>query len=242
MVVGLIILAGAVTVMAKISFSGIENVRSIRLNQQMRSAMDFIHRDLQRAGYVNTWDAAVVASGTPLATVYNGAALIVMSDIGVIGLDDTQSGTPTPTSEHTCADSNTDTVLECPCITYRYDKDEDGEIDAEEVYGIRLHEGAIETSTSADCTAGSWDDISDDNIYITKLTFELDPNSFVWEIEGDGVDLDADGIADCQTGETCFARRKINVVMEGRLTSDDAITISLRDEIKIKNDHYYTMP
>jgi len=230
--VGALILAGAVTLFAKISFSGLENTRSMRLNQQLRESMDFIRRDLQRAGYVLSWPAA-----PPTGTA---ADLLVdaIGDFGKVTIGATEL-TSLPTYVGAAESSN--------CILYSYDFTDaagtgssDGVLDSGDLFGVRLNDGAVETSVGlSSCDDNpAWKDISDPSVTVTALTFELDPDdSVVWVVEEGGVVE-----ADCGAGDTCFARRKINVVLEGQLVSDAAVTVRLRDEVKIKNDHYYTRP
>ena len=171
--------------------------------------MDYMRRDLQRAGYIST-GATVVDSAVELAE---------MGDFGVI-------------------------TIGANCVAYSYDLLEDTAQDDSDLLGFRLNNGVLQSATNeADCDGGgNWEGISDANVTITSLTFTLDPSSIIYEANGDGVDLDGDGFADCQSGEICLARRRINIVLVGELSSDDTVTVSLRDDVKIKNDHYYTMP
>jgi len=231
LVVGSLVLAGALTLFAKISFSGLENTRSMRLNQQLRESMDFIRRDLQRAGYVlSSWpDVSDEAAVALLVTT--------IGDFGKITIGATEL-----TSLATYAGA----AVSDGCILYSYDFTDDagtgssdGVLDSGDLYGIRLNNGAVEVGVGVtSCADGAWKDVTDSSVAITALTFELDTaDSVVWVVEeGDSVEVD------CDADDTCFARRKINIVLEGELVSDSAITVRLRDEVKIKNDHYYTRP
>jgi len=60
--VGLVIVSGALTLFAKISFSGLENTRRVQLNEQLRSTLNLMHKDLQRAGYVDAADGAATVA------------------------------------------------------------------------------------------------------------------------------------------------------------------------------------
>lgn len=219
--VGSLIVAGALTVFAKISFSGLENVRMVRLNEQLRSNLDVIRRDLQRAGYVDAWEAGV-------ATEIGDLQLAAMGTFGTITLGGN------------CADGDGDGAVECDCISYSYDRDRDFEQDDNEMFAFRLTGTEIERDTnSATCGGGlGWEAVTDDEVSIETLSFELDPSSTITELD-DNVGND-DGT--CESGEVCLARRKINVVLEGSLSADSDFTVRLRDEIKVRNDHYYTMP
>jgi len=217
--VGALIMAGAITLFAKISFSGLENVRMVRLNEQLRSTLDVIRRDLQRAGYVDAWEAGV-------ATEIGDLEVAAMDTFGTI------------TFGGACADGDGDGADECDCITYSYDRNRDFEQTAGEIFGFQLNGTEIRRDISdAVCGGGAgWEGVTDGEVNIEVLSFELDPNSTITEV-GDG-----NGDGTCESGETCLARRKINVVLEGSLSADSDFTVRLRDEIKVKNDHYYTMP
>ncbi len=229
--VGALVMAGAITLFAKISFSGLENTRSIRLNQQLRATLDFIHRDLQRAGYVKAFDPALPASVASWNVQdadgnYTGRAAMAAT-IGQFGV----------------------ITIVGNCIDYSYDLDKDGALTLagvgtdSESFGFRLNAGAVQSGTSANCTtgAGTWRDITSAEVTITALTFTEDAaDSITYEVVGDEVDGDGDNFADCDVvGETCLHRRKINIVLTGALASDATVTVSLRDDVKIKNDRYF---
>lgn len=219
--VGSLIVAGALTVFAKISFSGLENVRMVRLNEQLRSNLDVIRRDLQRAGYVDAWQAGV-------ATTIDDLQVAAMGTFGTITLGGA------------CADGDGDGALECDCISYSYDRNRDFTQDADEVFAFRRNGTEIERDTIDGACAGGagWQAVTDSEVNIEVLSFELDPSSTITELD-DSIGND-DGT--CESGEICLARRKINVVLEGSLSADSDFTVRLRDEIKVKNDHFYTMP
>ena len=226
--VGSIILAGAITLFAKISFSGLENVRMVRLNEQLRNTLDIIGKEIQRAGFVNAWP--------PGSTTFADLDFTAMDDFGAITLGGN------------CADGDGDGAVECDCIAYSYDADEDGAFPpagatfGTENFAFRLNANAIERDTvDGKCAGGAgWEDISDGEVFITALTFELDPGSTDVEVGDGDVDGNDDGI--CDVGETCLARRKINIVLEGQLTADATFTVRLRDEVKVRNDHFYIKP
>jgi len=221
--VGLIILAGVVTVVAKTTFSGLENVRAVQLNQQIRGTMDLIRRDLQRAGYVEAW--------TP------GSATVTTSTLDMDAIN--TFGTVTLTG--TC--TTTGGVTTCTCILYSYDRNADGVKGDSgagfELYGFRLNNGAIETrrsGTTHNCTSGQWWDLTDASVNVTALGFEHDLlDSTTYYINGTG-----NGSTACPSGEVCLDRRKINISVTAELSSDSAVKVQISNEVKIKNDHYYT--
>ncbi|MEZ0153238.1 MAG: prepilin-type N-terminal cleavage/methylation domain-containing protein [Candidatus Reddybacter sp.] len=212
MTVGLVILAGAITLFAKISFSGLENTRRVQLNEQLRSALNLIHKDIQRAGYVDASDGATGVADVDVVT------MSLFGSIVIGGAND--------------------------CITYSYDFDGNNIQDAGEIFGFRLNGGAIERDTSAATCGiggGGWEDFTDSGVTITALTFS-DARSSEYEVSRDGNDNGA-----CDSGETCLARRIIDVVISGHVAQEDpndasTLVVTLRDEIKVKNDRYYTVP
>ena len=240
--VGALVTAGAITLFAKISFSGLENVRMVRLTEQLRSTLDVMRRDLQRAGYVDAWETGVATEITHLK----------VAEMGTFGVISTGG---------TCADSDGDGFDECDCIAYSYDYDKDFTQNASDIFGFRLNGAAIQRDIAdAACVGGAgWQAVTDGEVNIELLTFEIEQPPA--EVADDGVG-DDDGLCeageactpnpvevgngdrdgDCESGETCLARRKINIVLEGSLAADPAFTVRLRDEIKVKNDHYFTMP
>ena len=223
--VSLMILAGVLTLYTQISFSGVENIRSMHLNQQLRSGLDRMHRDLQRAGYVQLWPAGKVISAG-----FKHDAIELFGRITLGGI---------------CDDTDGDGASECSCISYSYDLNDDGEKNpVGESLGFRLHKGALESGKSiADCEGGgTWRDMNDGEVKINRLSFELDPlSNIAHEIDGDG-----DGV--CESGEVCSAKRKINIIFNGELFAKkkgplyQGIRLYLRDEVKLKNDHYFTAP
>ncbi len=229
--VGSLIVAGALTVFAKISFSGLENVRMVRLNEQLRGTLDLMRRDIQRAGYVEAWQGG---------------------DTTVDDLDTTAMGLFGIIEVNAAGD----------CITYSYDYVKDAAQATNEIFGFRLVGTEIRRkTTSAACTEGEADwpsPITDSEVVIDILSFERDLGATPIEVDdgvgdGDGVCdagenctsfvvLNSDGDSLCETGETCLTRRKINVVLEGSLAADSDVTVRIQDEIKVKNDRYFTMP
>ena len=68
--IGLLILAGVLTMYVSIVKSDSDNLKSIRLNQDMRAAMGLIVRDLRRAGY-NSGAAADLLTGAAVKPFQN---------------------------------------------------------------------------------------------------------------------------------------------------------------------------
>lgn len=259
--VGLIILAGVVTVVSKTTFSGLQNVRSVQLDQQLRGAMDFIQRDLQRAGYVKAWDPDPLDASPELLDYLDFDAISLFG----------------PVTLGTC------TAGLCECVLYSYDRDNDGlqgvgpagtpgtgqDNDNFELFGFRLDavSNAIEMRVSGDaheCNSGGWQDITDASVSVTALSFEhgivedinpapplyydtVNDNIKTYTVRdegGDSCESDATppDTCTCGSGDTCLDRRKLNIVIDGELASDASVTFRIRNQVKIKNDYYYVVP
>jgi len=216
--IGLLIMAGAITLFAKISFSGLENTRRVQLNEQLRSTLNLMHKDIQRAGYVDAADGA--------ATVL-AVDTVQMALFGVITIGNAAGE---------AANS---------CIIYSYDFDGDNFQDPEEIFGFRLSGTVIQRDTTSAFCAGDggdgWQGFTDDAVVVQTLTFS-DAASTSYEVSRDG-----NGDGACDSGETCLTRRKIDVLITGYVAQEDladnsTLVVSLSDEIKVKNDRYYFVP
>ena len=237
--VGTMILAASLTLFAKISFSGLENTRRVQLNEQLRSTLNLIHKDLQRAGYVDAADGAATVADVDT---------VQMALFGVITIGDAPIGTDN-------------------CIIYSYDFDGDNVQDDDEVFGFRHHDSngdgvndqvQRDTTLAACDVADGWTGITDDTVVVQTLSFS-DISSTYYEIsrDGDGDEPceyggDFNGVAcvdttPCESTETCLERRKIDVLISGYVAQENpanasTLVVSLSDQIKVKNDRYYLVP
>ncbi|KJS10043.1 MAG: hypothetical protein VR73_00090 [Gammaproteobacteria bacterium BRH_c0] len=248
--ISLVILTGVLSVMLRVNVSGGEIVQSTRLNQQMRSALDLMSKELQRAGYVD-WLAAWDQDG-------EDGPLSMDDDVNGDGklniLDYYEAVTPV-LNEMGLVQVNGN------CILYSYDLDGDGgkSTGQFESFGFRLNNGAVQMRTSGNghaCDTGTWQSITDSSISITSLTFTLD---YVADVDdGDSTfysytvapatewsDTPLTACTPDVAGEVpedgdvlCLARRNIEIALEGQLASDAAVTMGLSTKVKIKNDHF----
>jgi len=157
-VVGLIVLAGVIAVYIATIQSSNSMLQQAKLSQQMRASLAIMTSDIRRAGY---WGTAT--SGTfsnPFATI--GDTDINVRDGSNAAVANGASGT---------------------CILFSYDKNGDGSVGADEYYGYRwsggtnpvqVRYGGASAGDGDDCTAGSWDDLTDDrSLTIDSLGFSL---------------------------------------------------------------------
>lgn len=119
------------------------------------------------------------------------------------------------------------------CILFTYDTDADGSLDAissssdDERYGFRLNGQTLQArpfGASYDCAAAAsaWDNVTDSNIIqITALTFTLNTSTIT-----------------TGPGNKGIVQRSVDISMTGRLTSDNSITKTITQHVRIMNDKF----
>lgn len=243
LLVGVIVVAGAVNVFTGSIQSSADNIKLTRLNQDLRAVMDIMVRDIRRAGFVTDNPAQ---HGLSLRN--NPFFIAGDTDIAVLNYDGGIDN----------------------CILYSYNRDtsndtlDNGVIEPEsnDLLGFRLHltgdnAGVLQMrssgSTTTDCTDGEWDGLTDRrDIEITNLTFGFDPNTNVQELNASEMSTrlkDGDPNTDlcnpgdqtcttCNTGDACVFVRWVDISLTGRLRDDTAVTQTLNQQIRIRNDKF----
>lgn len=267
LVVALIIMAGVITLTVRMSISGGQSVQATRLNQALRGSLDLMARDIQRAGYINwvpLWDTngnGIQDYSTETDDDVNGDGVVDIMDfydtvVPVInGAGNVQLfsfATPGDATSGAAA-----CTTNCDCVLFSYDIDENGAINTAdfELFGYRWNDGAIEMRTGGDpnsCTAGTWQDITDDTITVTALAMDLvlvdDENNgdaTVYPlVEGvsQGLDTACTPVAGAVDEDKCLWRRKVAVSITAELTDDAAVAVTLASSVKLKNDYFNTAP
>lgn len=248
--ISLILLAGVITVVVRISVASSENIQTVRLNQQLRSAMDFMSKDIQRAGFVKSWpddiDTVLDLDFDAIATFGS----VVVSETG-----------------------------DCILYSYDLNSDGEQGTGAGganyELFGFRHNAatGAVEMKVSGthDCESTGWVALTDATVNVTALEFSLiysdeaadgrDATLYrltkgascsggaqadtCKELGGYRVELvnpaDYSSFADACTPEagdvTCLGRRKIEIALTGELTGVEGVFMELRNHVHLKNDH-----
>lgn len=166
MVVGLLILAAVTSIFVTMLNSNNDNLKSTRLNQDLRAVMSLITRNLRRAG-VDRESAVHSIAGTSNPFEVEGAG-----GDQVLYVTSNQAGTANK------------------CIVFSYDEPPPDGIQGErddpgELFGYRWDEteDAVEVrQAGANCDAGGWGNVTDDSlIKITDLDFNFSPLPLVPE-------------------------------------------------------------
>jgi prepilin-type N-terminal cleavage/methylation domain-containing protein len=156
MAVGLVVLAGATSALVASNNNNLDNLRLIRLNQELRSLAGLMAADIRRAGY-NGGAIALVGAGattpSPFETVTIGS-VSTAGDCILYSYDDSSGGAASTNS--------------------------DGLLNGNEYYGFRLNGNTVQrlsASSAGTCTSGTWQALSDPNdTVVTALSFTLTDN------------------------------------------------------------------
>lgn len=212
--VGLLVIAGALQLYVVNLRATSDTLRLSRLNQELRGTLDLLTNDLRRAGY---W-AFTPGSTTPLDNPFQADG------------NDLRLGQSTGETEHSC-------------ILYSYDLNGDLRVGVGpsgvaspttstsnlEQFGFRLRAGQIQMRNGGspfNCTSGSWQAITDTDTEITGLQFELQETCINL--------LDVEQL--CTAGDPGMLRRSVNIALQARSRSDEAITHQLTNSVALAND------
>nr|WP_067296776.1 hypothetical protein [Marinobacterium profundum] len=162
MLLGLLVSGIVVSMFVMTMGSTRQITSSIRLNQEVRTVMDLMVRDIRRAGY---WDGSLAASNPYASITEAGAPAAVFLAKG--------SATHLTNAEGPSGS----------CVILGYDTDNAGASTATKLIGYRFDADAVEVLwantfvTPAHCNMGTWSNLTDERaIKVTALTFTPDPS------------------------------------------------------------------
>lgn len=236
LVIGLIITGGIINIYVTSVKGNTDNLRISMLNQELRSMLHLVDRDIRRAGF---W-AAVPGSDDLSADPF-------MSDSNDLNV-----------SEKSGEAINS-------CITYSYDLDKDKLVDvgssattapfnaipydtgSMEQFGFRVNGTSVEMRTGLaspsestfNCDSGTWTNLSDSNTEITALTFNLTTQYL--NVTNSAVCSPATTNC-CTSGQACQLIRDVNINITGRLANDTNVVKTVTALTRIRNDKYMVMP
>lgn len=227
LLVGVVVLGAASSAFLSSFSAQTDNLGLVRLNQDMRTMMDIMARDIRRAGFVTSEPAEYTS------------ALIANPFFA----DDKDIRT---------LDSN-------KCITYSYNFNEAAEQDASpklaptvddsEHFGFRLSDGVLQMRKSGTSNAscdGSWETITEPDVEITQLKFELitDELNVTSMVTGtgddnsDGACSTGEGCKTCASGEACLYVRTVKIELGGRLKNDHDVSQTIQHQVRVRNDKF----
>jgi prepilin peptidase dependent protein B len=238
--ISLVILASASTFYVAAVRSSGATLKASKLNQELLTLLSVISSEVRRAGY--TGQTTVVAD--PHLNFFNEVDVTALA----VRASKASGGTAAASGE---------------CILFAYDADADTVIDNDELIGFRLNSGRVQMRIAGDTTANSrhdhcndgddtWQDLNDHRLVnISALTFDSSSSACINMREPDGTDDDGDGFidnpeeADCYhadnvpaagSGELTIETREINIALAGQLVGDSGVTVSVDQNVVVRND------
>lgn len=182
-----------------------------RLQQDLRATMDLITRDIRRAGY---WGDAI--STIPTKTTSSAAN----PHIAISGMP-VRAGLPhgtTPVSESAASPLDS--------LTYRWDKNNDGTLDANEVYQFDVDNGVVRMKIGS----GAWQAVTDENsIYVTG--FSITPRITWIPLYDKCPNTCNPATRNCPE----IAVRSLTVRIQAR-SLDNSLQRTLRSDVRVRND------
>lgn len=227
--VGLLIVLGTTTFFLTSQASVLENTESLKLNGIMRSSLDFMGREISRAGY---WESAphfigsIDRSSNPPKPDF-----AQINPFGTLAFQHFSAGAPSDCKHTTPTSTST---ASCNCLLFAYDRPgtsaDSGElvltVAPGELTGYRLNGGRIEyksSGTAFSCTEGEWSVLTPSLLHVTQLEFELTGRPPVTIAGSDG---------SASVGK--ISQRSVTVRFSATLAGESK-TIS--DSFDIRNDH-----
>lgn len=240
MMLGLIVVGGALSIYISTIRSSSDVVKSARLNYDLDSVMQLMVNDIRRAGY---WGGTVAGSDARTNPFTNGTANIQIPSSSCILYTYDYDGD---------GDLNGNTVVE-----------------TSEYFGFKLENNAIKVRSSKiadnDCVGDGWESIVDTNkVKITRLEFSLSPiaaevgppaipalpqSSQCLNITTDEVfsgscsnafSAAAGVTGKLVAGDEAAETRQVNIILTGEVLTDAAASKLATASVKVRNNRIFT--
>lgn len=228
--VSLIVVGAAIALYTTHVTANAGTIRTMRLNQELRSVLDLMVRDLRRASYRH---GAVSNPGDPLYPwqgigVGNNNYATTYADFAPVTVTGTQTS-------GTCATpgggSATSVIVSGAEVRYLYDETSGstGTLEDEtEAHGFKLDGDTIKRlkiTTPGGVKTENWEALTDNKVVeITALSF----TSTACPIDLDGAGSSGNNVK----------IREIAIAITGRLKSDTSVVRQLSDKARLRNDQF----
>lgn len=216
--VGLVVMTGVTTFFVDYLQNNRQLIQMARLDQEMRTAMDIVVRDIKRMGYKR--DVHLDILNLTQDTSSRAAILPILDN----------------------AQANISGSANNAEINFWYDENSDNTLDTgatAEQHGYRINSNALQRSVGA----SGWQSVTDPDV--TQITgFNLARTYRCIDIDG------ASGPASCggtpvtpsASEDGAYFVTEIAVTLSGRLTSNNTITRTLNERIRVRADIYRDGP
>ncbi|GAA0788626.1 PilW family protein [Marinobacterium sediminicola] len=203
-----------------------ENLQLTRLNQDMRTLLDIMSKDIRRSGFL-TSKPHLSSNSTHLKQ-----NPFFSTDNDIKAIDNT-----------------------CFLYAYNRHDTDPVSVSTSDRFGFKLvtadgESGKIMMRKSADnnsnCTDGSWETITEPEVDITELKFSIstsgvNPTSLLDSegvLTGENSCTAGSACASCTSGEPCIQIRSVDITLTARLAADHTVTQSMKRTVRIRNDKY----
>jgi len=244
MMLGLIVIGGALSIYISTIKSSSDVVKSARLNYDLDSAMQFMINDIRRAGY---WGGAVAES--------NAA-------INPFSMDSTNTNITIPTAS--CIlysyDYDGNGADEDP-ENLGFDKVGNAIVvvagGTSEFFGFKLEGGDIKVwsktiaDTTGNCSADGWIRITDENkVNVSSLSFSNtnsqclnrtpEPDEFYAGPCSAAYSAAVGVMGKLSDGDQAVEVRQIDITLTGNVVNDDPVEKTLTATVKVRNNRIFT--
>jgi len=245
MMLGLIVIGGALSIYISTIKSSSDVVNSARLNYDLDSVMQLMVNDIRRAGY---WGGAIVNSNA------------------VSNPNTCDEGNPFSCGIGDIIISNKTGEAVNSCVLYTYDADDSGaltpldvtdDVNLSEYYGFRINGDGIDVRSSVPSTANvdcdsspGWEKIVDTGqVQISTLSFTIANYKCLNAAEEPYLNSCAaafgaavGAVGKVSSGETATEIRQINITLTGNVINDAPVLKTLQNSVKVRNNRIFTQP
>lgn len=255
--VGMLVMAAAASVYVTTVRNSAENLREVKLSQELRTITDIMVSDVRRAGY---WANLVAGNAdVPLDNV----PTLVDPAVGT-QVDGDNPFTVDATVAAAAGINPTDvTILNGgECILYAYDATyrpgDTFAVDATDYFGFRLNGTDLQMrqsgNTTGACDDGAWETVNDSNIVIDTLTFSTEGSQCLnTSVTGGAQWMAAPGATTpacdpatvgytAATGDLLTETRQITITLQGHHTSDANARVTFVEQVKLRNNRIVVAP
>lgn len=232
LVLGLTLVGAVMTAYLTTLKSSGDNNEQAQLTHNLRASLDLILSDLKRAGGIGSGN--LPETDAEMRDRYaDNAFMDAVSNLKLW---------------------NCNAANECPCVTYSYDQDDDGNGDPYtgkmNHFGFKLSGTRLQIRTGSAVPSGgphpgcgynnpdnTWESLTEDDIQITQFSVSY--------IDGDGnilAEPEAINIQDgsaCSSGEQCIEERNLQVTISG---TKDEFSLTVSGKVRVRNDRFFLKP
>lgn len=256
--VGMLVMTAAASAYFTTVRSGAENLREVKLSQELRTIMDIMVSDVRRAGY---W--ANLVAGNPDFPLDNVPTLVDPA-VGT-QVDGDNPFTVDATVAAAAGINPTDVTLldGGECLLYAYDATyrpgNTFAVDATDYFGFRLNGSNLQMrnsgATTGDCDDGAWETVNDtNNIVIDTLTFSTEGSQCLnTSVTGGAQWMAAAGATTpacdpatvgytAATGDLLTETRQITITLQGHHANDANAQVAFVEQVKLRNNRIVIAP